>query len=67
MPEQLTLLCMHPWFGKPEEELLPGRPEDYCIEQVHRDWFVVRGPGGRVIHSGIGPIKLLPLDHVGPI
>ncbi len=55
-----SLLCMHPWFGVPEEEPLPGRPEDYRIEQVHADWFVVRGPDGEVVHSGIGPIKILP-------
>ncbi|KAA9178636.1 hypothetical protein F3K36_06410 [Delftia sp. BR1] len=61
MSEQLTLLCMHPWFGVPEEEPLPGRPEDYRIEQVHADWFVVHGPAGEVVHSGIGPIKILPL------
>ncbi|MDR0226329.1 MAG: hypothetical protein LBI66_07905 [Burkholderiaceae bacterium] len=58
-----TILCMHPWFGIPEEELLPGRPEDYRIEQEASDWFVVRGPDGRVIHSGIGPVQILPAHH----
>jgi len=63
MSEQLTLLCMHPWFGQPEEELLPGRPEDYRIEQQAPDWFVVRGPGGQVVHSGLGPVQILPARH----
>lgn len=63
MSEQLTLLCMHPWFGQPEEELLPGRPEDYRIEQQAPDWFVVRGPGGQVVHSGLGPVQILPAHH----
>lgn len=63
MSEQLTLLCMHPWFGQPEEELLPGRPEDYRIEQQAPDWFVVRGPGGHVVHSGLGPVQILPARH----
>lgn len=55
-----TILRMHPWFGRPEEELLPGKPEDYRIEQQAPDWFVVRGPGGNVVHSGLGPVQLLP-------
>lgn len=63
MSEQLTLLCMHPWFGQPEEELLPGRPEDYRIEQQAPDWFVVHGPGGHVVHSGLGPVQILPARH----
>lgn len=59
-----TILRMHPWFGAPEEELLPGRPEDYRIEQEHRDWFVVRGPDGQVVHSGLGPVQILAAHHV---
>lgn len=58
-----TILRMHPWFGLPEEELLPGRPEDYRVEQQAPDWFVVRGPGGKVVHSGLGPVQILPAGH----
>jgi hypothetical protein len=55
---------MHPWFGQPEEELLPGRPEEYRVEQQATDWFVVRGPGGHVVHSGLGPVQILEARHV---
>ncbi|AOU99868.1 hypothetical protein N5K37_23810 [Delftia tsuruhatensis] len=58
-----TILRMHPWFGQPEEELLPGRPEDYRVEQQAEDWFVVRDPCGRIVHSGLGPVQILPVRH----
>ena len=48
-----TILRMHPWFGQPEEELLPGRPEDYRVEQQAKDWFVVRDPCGRIASASM--------------
>jgi len=60
---KFALLRMHLWFSVPEEKLLPGRPEDYCIEQEAKDWFVGRGPGGQVVHSGLGPVQILAAYH----
>ncbi|TDF28795.1 hypothetical protein EZI45_13055 [Delftia tsuruhatensis] len=55
-----TILRMHPWFGLPEEELLPGRPEAYRIVEAQPGWYEVRGPGGALVYSGLGPVQILP-------
>lgn len=63
MPELMTLLRMPEWFGVPELEALPAPPEAYRIVEAHPGWFEVRGPGGALVYSGLGPVQILPARH----
>jgi hypothetical protein len=53
-----TLLTMPRWFGTPEVKIMPGKPEDYFIEQLHSDWFRVIDSDGDVVYSGVGPVSV---------
>ena len=53
-----TLLTMPRWFGTPEVKVMPGKPEDYFIEQLHPDWFQVIDSDGDVVYSGVGPVSV---------
>ncbi|KZK31502.1 hypothetical protein A4F85_01835 [Delftia sp. GW456-R20] len=53
-----TLLTMPRWFGTPEVKVMPGKPEDYFIEQLHPDWFLVYDSDGDLVYSGVGPVSV---------
>lgn len=53
-----TLLTMPRWFGTPEVKVMPGKPEDYFIEQLHPDWFLVYDSDGDIVYSGVGPVSV---------
>ncbi|MBD9582946.1 MULTISPECIES: hypothetical protein [Delftia] len=53
-----TLLTMPRWFGTPEVKVMPGKPEDYFIEQLHPDWFLVYDSDGDMVYSGVGPVSV---------
>ncbi|XJC76796.1 hypothetical protein ACHFCA_10720 [Delftia tsuruhatensis] len=55
---------MPEWFGVPEIEPLPAPPEAYRIVEAHPGWFEVRGPGGALVYSGLGPVQILANHHV---
>lgn len=57
-----AVLHMPPWLGSPEHRALALPPFAYKVERVHADWFVVRGPAGEDIYSGIGPVRITPMD-----
>lgn len=58
-----TLLRMPEWFGVPELQLLPARPEAYRVDEPQPGWFEVRGPSEELVYSGLGPVHILPARH----
>lgn len=62
--QKYALLRMPEWFGVPEIEPLPAPPEAYRIVEAHPGWFEVRGPGGALVYSGLGPVQILANHHV---
>lgn len=58
-----SLLSMPEWFGVPELAPLPAPPEAYAIVEPHPGWFEVRGPGGALVYSGLGPVQILLARH----
>lgn len=52
-----TLLTIPHWQDWPSEQVLPGMPEGYRIEQIHQDWGVVWGPSNDRVYSGCGPVS----------
>ncbi|EPD40137.1 MULTISPECIES: hypothetical protein [Delftia] len=62
--QKFALLRMPEWFGVPEIEPLPAPPEAYRIVEAHPGWFEVRGPGGALVYSGLGPVQILANHHV---
>ncbi|MFG0598445.1 hypothetical protein ACF8OH_27340 [Delftia sp. WSY_9] len=52
------MITMPRWFGRPEVKVVPGKPENYRIEQLHADWFRVVDSDGEVVYSGIGPVSV---------
>lgn len=61
--QKSALLRMPEWFGVPEIEPLPAPPEAYAIVEAQPGWFEVRGPGGALVYSGLGPVQILPVRH----
>ena len=55
---------MPEWFGVPEIEPLPAPPEAYRIVEAQPGWFEVRGPGGALVYSGLGPVQILAARDV---
>ena len=62
--QKFALLRMPEWFGVPEIEPLPAPPEAYRIVEAQPDWFEVRGPGGALVYSGLGPVQILAAHDV---
>jgi len=62
--QKFALLRMTEWFGVPEIETLPAPPEAYAIVEAQPGWFEVRGPGGALVYSGLGPVQILASHHV---
>jgi len=61
--QKFSLLSMPEWFGVPELDALPAPPEAYQIVEAQPGWFEVRGPGGALVYSGLGPVQILPARH----
>ncbi len=61
---KFSLLSMPEWFGVPEIRQLPAPPDAYRIVEAQAGWFEVRGPGGALVYSGLGPVQILPARHV---
>ncbi|EPD40835.1 MULTISPECIES: hypothetical protein [Comamonadaceae] len=53
-----TLLTMPRWFGTPEVQILPGRPEHYFIDEIEPGWFAVTDLDGDRIYCGLGPVTV---------
>lgn len=60
---KFALLSMPEWFGVPEVRQLPAPPEAYKVAEPQPGWFEVRGPGGQLVYSGLGPVQVLAARH----
>ncbi len=55
-----TLLRLPPWFGVPEELVLPLPADAYEIRERQREWFEVRERATeKLIYSGLGPVAVV--------
>ncbi len=59
MSEQLTLLCMLPWLGLPEERMLLQPPEAYTIEKEGQRWWCTCDATDMLVYSGVGPVEVV--------